>query len=405
MAAPDDTVLIVGAGHAGDAAAAHLRQYGYQGRIILLGEEIFAPYHRPPLSKAWLKGETDAAALTLRGADFYQRQNIDLRLNTRVHTIDRARRQIVLADGQTVPYSHLILATGARPRPLAMPGAGLAHVHMLRTRSDADRLRAALRPGTDLAIIGGGYIGLEIAASARALDIAVTVIERESRLLARVASPPLAEYFQRLHTEHGVTIRLDTQIAAITPGAVRLANGAEIPAGCVVIGVGAVPNTALAEAAGLDCANGITVDATARTADPAIFAIGDCASRPVPRYGRQLRLESVPNALEMAKQAAAAITGRAPSKPEIPWFWSDQYAARLQIAGLLVDVATTAYRFVSNREKFAAFHLGADGAPLAVEAVNAAEEFMAGRLMIARRTLPARAALADPTIPMKTILA
>lgn len=405
MAEPNDAVLIVGAGHAGDAVAAHLRQYGYQGHITLLGEEAFAPYHRPPLSKAWLKGEQDVAALALRGADFHQRQDIALRLSTRVAAIDRRNRQVVLESGETLPYAHLILATGARARPLALPGAALPHVHTLRTRDNADRLRAALLAGRSLAIIGGGYIGLEIAASARALGLAVTVIEREARLLARVASEPLAAFFQRLHEAHGVRILLGAEIAAIGTGHVRLSDATAIPADVVVIGVGAVPNTALAEAAGLDCANGIAVDPASRTTDPAIYAIGDCAAREVPRYGRRLRLESVPGAQEQAKQAAAAIAGRGAPAPETPWFWSDQYAARLQIAGLLLDVTQTIVRGESHGEKFAAFHLAANGIVQAVEAVNAAEEFMAGRILIQQRKIPLGAALADLAIPMKTIIA
>lgn len=386
--ANDETVLIVGAGHAGDAAAAYLRQYGYKGRIVLFGDEAFAPYHRPPLSKAWLKGETDATALALRGPDFYQRQNIDLRPGTTAIGIDRTNRSVTLAGGDSLPYRHLVLATGARPRALAIPGADLPHVHMLRTRADADRLRPALRPGARLAIIGGGYIGLEIAASARALNVSVTVIEREARLLARVASEPLADYFLRLHTAHGVAIHLNAQIAAVAPTAIHLANGDEIPADCVVIGVGAVPNTELAAAAGLDCGNGnmggIVVDAAARASDPAIFAIGDCASRPVPQYGRQLRLESVPSALEMAKQAAAAITGRPPPKPEIPWFWSDQYSVRLQIAGLLHGATRTNQDGGANDEKFTLSHRTEEGRLQAVEAINDPAGFMNARRQLSQ---------------------
>ena len=401
---PGET-LIIGAGHAGDAAAALLRQYGYVGAITLMGEEAWVPYHRPPLSKAWLKGEQDAAALALRGADFYERQNISLRLNTRATAIDRAHRRVVLAGGEVLPYAHLILATGARARVLDVPGVALGHVHTLRTRADADALRPCLAPGRRLVLIGGGYIGLEIAASARALGADVTVIEREPRLLARVASAPLADFFRRLHESQGVRFHLGAGIAAIHADHVALSDGKAVPADCVVVGVGARPNTELAWKAGLECDSGIVVDAASRTADPAVFAVGDCAFRPIPRYGGHLRLESVPNALEQARQAAAAITGRAAPAPETPWFWSDQFSVRLQIAGLLLDVRETIQRGDVHGEKFALFHLDAEGAVQAVEAVNAAEEFLAGRIMIARRRIPSRTALADPTVPMKTIIA
>jgi len=405
MADPAGPIVIVGAGHAGDAVAALLRQYGFAGPITLLGDETFAPYHRPPLSKAWLKGEADAAALALRGPDFYARQDIALRLNMRVTELDRGGKRVRLADGTSLSYAFLILATGAHARALDIPGAGLAHVHSLRTRTDADALRAALAASRHLAIVGGGYIGLEIAASARALGVAVTVIEREARLLARVASLPLATAFQRLHEAQGVKFHLNAGIAAIETAAVILADGTAHPADNIVIGVGAVPATQLAADSGLDCANGVVVDMAARTSDPDIFAIGDCAARPVPRYDRRLRLESVPNTLEQAKQAAAAITGRAPPAPETPWFWSDQYSTRLQIAGLLLDVTGTVVRGNPGDAKFALFHRAADGTLQAVEAVNAAEEFMAGRLMIARRAKPSPTALADLATPMRAILA
>lgn len=397
-------VLIIGAGHAGDAAAAHLRQYGYGGTITVLGAEPHPPYHRPPLSKAWLKGEPNSTALALRAADFYQRQNIAVRLSTSAQTIDRVRRRLTVAGGETLPYAHLILATGARARTVDVPGADLPNVRTLRTRADANTLRPALAPGRHLVLIGGGYIGLEIAASARALGTDVTVIEREPRLLARVASAPLADYFRRLHQGHGVRFHLGMGIAAIHADHVVLSDGRSVPADCVVVGVGAQPNTELARAAGLDCDNGIIVDGASRTSDPAIFAIGDCASRPVPRYGRHLRLESVPNAQEQAKQAAAAITGRAVPTAETPWFWSDQYSARLQIAGLLLDVQETIVRGDLTGNKFALFHLDADGVVQAVEAINAAEEFMAGRIMIARRRIPSCMALEDPAVPIKTII-
>lgn len=386
-------VVIVGAGHGGDAAAAFLRQYGYAGPVTLLGEEPHAPYHRPPLSKAWLKGEAGEAELALRAADFYARQNIVFRPGALVAGIDRAGRSLRLADGETLPYCHLILATGARARPLPIPGADLPHVHALRTRADADRLRPALVPGARIVLIGGGYIGLEIAASARALGAQVTVLEREPRLLPRVASPELAAFFLARHAAEGVDLHLGATPLAITLSAVRLATGEDLAADAVLVGIGALPNVELAEQAGLACANGITTDAQGRTEDPAIFAIGDCANR----AGK--RLESVPNAVDMARAAAAAITGRNPPAPDTPWFWSDQYDIRLQIAGLLPGTGETIRR--GGAAGFALFHLDPAGTLACVEAANQAESFAAGRAMIGRHRLPIREKLADPAVPLR----
>ena len=308
-------VVIVGAGHAGGSVAALLRQYGWQGPITLIGAEPVPPYQRPPLSKAWLKGEGDLAGLLLRPAAFYQANRIDLRLACEVTAIDRAARAVTLGTGDRVPYDHLILATGCCARSLPVPGHDLAGIVALRTLADADRLRTLPRPGARIAIIGAGYIGLEVAASARILGAEVVVIEREPRVLARVASIPLSDFFQRRHAAEGVRIVLNAAVEAFEGAhghvaAVRLSDGTAVPCDAVLIGVGAAPNDALARAAGLACDNGIVVDLAARTADPAIHAIGDCTRRPLPLYHRTGRLESVPNALEQAKQAAADLCGR-----------------------------------------------------------------------------------------------
>jgi len=397
----DAGVVIVGAGHAGDAAAAHLRQYGYKGKVTLLGAEPFVPYHRPPLSKAWLKGAATEAELALRAADFHTKQDIGLRLGATVTSIDRTARRVVLAGGESLPYGHLILATGARARELPVPGGGLAHA--LRTRADADRLRLALGPGKRLVLVGGGYIGLEIAASARALGAHVTVLEREARLLPRVASAALADFFLAHHRAEGVEIRLGVTPEAVLAEGARLADGEVLAADAMLAGIGAVPNTEPAAAAGLDCSDGVVVDSAARTSDPAIFAIGDCTYRPVPAYGTRLRLESVPSALEQARQAASAIAGRKVPAADVPWFWSDQYDIRLQIAGLLLDVADTVVRGDVTAGSFALFHLRADGSMAAVEAMNAPESFAAGRMLIARHTLLDREKLADPAVPLRDV--
>ena len=382
-------VVIAGAGHAGGSAAAMLRQLGFEGSIVLLGEEPIPPYERPPLSKAWLKGEASAESLALRPAEFYATQKIDLRVSTSVTGIDRAAKTVSLGSGGTVPYDFLILALGARARRLPVPGIELGGVLELRTAADADRLKVALGPGKRLAVVGGGYIGLEAAASARGLGAAVTIIERENRVLARVACQQLSDFFDGYHRAQGVAIELSAGVAALEGydgqvTDVRLTDGRLISCDAALIGVGAVSNDEIAQAAGLACDGGIVVDLSARTDDPAIFAIGDCTKRPLPLYGRAMRLESVPNALEQAKQAAAAIYGRPSPPSEVPWFWSDQYDLRLQIAGIPFDTTEIVVRGDVAAGKFALFHLAEDGLVRAVEAVNASTEFMGGRRIIQR---------------------
>ena len=403
-------IVIAGAGHAGGSAAAMLRQLGWQGAITLVGEEPIPPYQRPPLSKAWLKGEATAESLALRPEAFYAGASINLRLGTRVDAIDRAANSVTLSDGGTLRYDTLILALGARARRLPLAGADLSGVLELRTAADADRLQAALKPGARLAVIGGGYIGLEAAASARALGAEVTIIERESRVLARVACPILSDFFQSFHRAQGVTITVDAQVAALEGqgghvSGVRLADGRLIPCDIALVGVGAMANEELARDAGLACDGGIIVDLAARTSDPSIFAIGDCTRRPLPLYDRIGRLESVPNALEQAKQAASHICGKPQPAPEVPWFWSDQYDLRLQIAGMPFDATEIVVRGDLAGGKFALFHLTADGTVQAVEAVNASPEFMGGRRIIARRKRLTRAEIEDMSVSMQQLAA
>ncbi len=399
--------MIVGAGHAGGSAAAFLRQFGWKGPITLIGSEPVMPYQRPPLSKTWLSGDTDFEKLLLRTADFYRTNAIEWRGNTTVVVIDRADHIVKLADGERLHYDRLILALGSIVRTLPVPGHDLRNVLALRTVADADGLKALLSPGLRLAIVGAGYIGLEIAASARALGADAVVIEREARALPRVASEPLSAFFQRRHAASGVCIMLNASVEAFEGDThvtgVRLQDGTIVACDAALVGVGAAPNDALARAAGLACANGIVVDNAATTSDPRIHAIGDCTFRPLPLYRRNARLESVPNALEQAKQSAAALCGRAPPAPEVPWFWSDQYDIRLQIAGLPYDVAELAVRGDLSGEAFAIFHLSAEGTLQAVEAVNAPAEFMAGRLMIARRKRPLAAQLRDVSCSLKEL--
>lgn len=401
-------ILIIGAGHAGGSVAALLRQQGHVGDITLVGAEPLPPYQRPPLSKAWLKGEITEDALLLRPPAFYTEKSITLRLSTEVRALDLAARKATLDTGEALAYDALVLATGARLRRLEAPGAQLPGVLELRTAADAQQIRTALQPGARLAIIGGGYIGLEVAASARALGADVTVFERETRLLARVASPELSSFFAGLHQAHGVRIETGAAFAAFTEhggrvGGVTLADGRQFDCDVAVVGIGALAEDRLAQAAGLACDDGILVDDCARTSHDGVFAIGDCTRRPVPRYGRRLRLESVPNALEQAKQAAACLCGKPAPRPEAPWFWSDQYDARLQIAGMAFDVERSVVRGDPATGKFAVFHLGADNVLQALEAVNAPQEFVAARQWVGAAQALAPERIADASCPVKSL--
>ncbi len=399
-------VVIIGGGHAGGTAAALLRQFGYDQPIALIGEEPLVPYQRPPLSKAWLKGEVDGDSLALRPAEFYPEHGIDLRLGVVATGIDREARIVSLSDGSTVGYEHLILATGARARRLNAPGADLAGVHVLRSAADAEAIKALLGPGRTLAVVGGGYVGLEVAASARALGAEVVVLEREPRLLARVACEALSTFFQTYHESHGVRFELAADVTGFAGDegvtGVTLADGRTIACDAAVVGVGAIPNDELAVAAGLDVEGGVLVDLEARTSDPAIFAIGDLTRRPMPIYDRLFRMESVPNALEQAKQAASAIAGRASPSGEVPWQWSDQYDLKLQIAGYPFDTDRIVVRGDPATASFAVFHLSGDKVQ-AVEAINAPPEFMMGKKLIGERRAVDVAKLADKAVSMKEV--
>jgi 3-phenylpropionate/trans-cinnamate dioxygenase ferredoxin reductase subunit len=406
---PNAHVVIVGAGHAGGTAAALLRQYGHTGPITLVGDEPIPPYQRPPLSKAWLKGEADAESLALRPLTYYGENNIDFRPDLRAVKLERSDRRVILSDGQTLTYDFLILATGARAIALPIPGADLKGVMFLRTAADAEALKAQVGPGKRLAVVGGGYIGLEVAASGRALGAEVVVLEREERLLARVACEALSSFFRDYHEKHGVVFELGCSVVGFEGRdghvvGVRLSDGRVLPCDAAVVGVGAHPNDELAADSGLPTARGVVVDLEARTSDPHVFAIGDVAHRPMPIYGRMFRMESVPNALEQAKQAAAAITGRAPPPGEVPWQWSDQYELKLQIAGYAFDVDEIVIRGEPASGKFAVFHLAGDKLQ-SVEAVNSPQEFMGGRLLIGNRKPVDKTKLADPAVSMKEVAA
>jgi 3-phenylpropionate/trans-cinnamate dioxygenase ferredoxin reductase subunit len=409
MSSPDAHVVIVGAGHAGGTLAALLRQYGFAGPITMIGTEPIPPYQRPPLSKAWLKGEADADSLALKPLEFYAEHQIDFRPNTTAVELARSDKTVTLSDGTTLSYDVLVLATGARAIKLPLAGADLEGVLELRTAADAEILKAALGPGKKIAIVGGGYIGLEAAASSRALGADAVVLEREPRLLARVACETLSTFFQHYHEARGVTFELGANVVGFEGkgghiSGVKLADGRTIACDYALIGVGATPNDELARDSGLEVARGIVVDLEARTSDPSIFAIGDVAHRPMPIYDRMFRMESVPNALEQAKQAAAAITGRPAPAGEVPWQWSDQYDLKLQIAGYAFDVDEVLLRGDPASGKFAIFHLKGDQVQ-SVEAINSPPEFMMGRQLIGNRKPVDKARLADPSISMKEVAA
>ncbi len=410
MGQADPRIVIVGAGHAGGTAAALLRQQGYAGPITMIGEELIAPYQRPPLSKAFLKGEADAESLKLKPDEFYAEHDITLRLGTRVEAIDRPGRRVALKGGGEIPYDVLILATGSANRRLSFPSAQPHELMELRSHADAERLKAVLQPGKRMVIIGGGYIGLEAAASSIALGAAATIVELAPRVLARVACEELSGFFEAYHRARGVEILTGAQVADVEHGPdghiseARLTDGRTIACDALLVGIGAQACGELAADAGLECANGVVVDGEARTSDPAIFAIGDMTWRPMPLYDNRHRLESVPNALEQAKQAVAAILGKPPPPAEVPWFWSDQFDLKLQIAGVPFDADARVIRGSMEAAKFAIFHLRGDRI-LAVEAVNAPAEFMAGRLMIGQKKPVDPARLADTSISMKEVAA
>lgn len=404
---PPQRVVIIGAGHAGGSVAAQLRQDGFAGAICLIGEESVVPYQRPPLSKAWLAGTSSLDHVILRPRDWYRDNDVDLRLDTRVAGIDRSAKRVTLQDGEMIGYDALVIATGARPRVLGLPGEELAGVLSLRSLADAEALKAAMMPGKTIVLIGAGYIGLEVAASARKAGMKAIVVEREIRSAARVASETMSHFLERYHGDQGVDFIFDAAAKAFSGSgsvsAVELADGRVLDCDLVLVGAGVVPNDELAREAGLDCSNGINVDAEARTSDPAIFAIGDVSFRPLELYKTQFRLESVPNALEQARCVAHVLTATPPHAPEVPWFWSDQYDLKIQLAGLPLDASSQLVRGDPSTGKFAVFHLQGN-VVRAVEAVNAPPEFMFGRKLIAAGTRVDLERLGDVSQSMKGVV-
>ena len=394
-----ERVVIVGAGQAGAQVAISLRQLGFAGAVVLLGEEPEPPYQRPPLSKAVLSGEMAPERTLIRSPAYYAKSAIELRPGTRVERILPARRAVETADGETLPYDVLVLCTGTGARRLALPGGDLAGVLYLRTLADAARIREAARAGARAVIVGGGYIGLEVAASLTKLGCRVAVVEALERVMSRVAAPPVSAFFTGEHRRHGVEILTGTAVSALEGerrvAAVLTQPGRRLPAELVVIGVGAVPNDGLARAAGLAVDNGIVVDARGRTSDAAIYAAGDVTSHPNAIFDCRVRLESVHNAMAQAKVVAQAILGQGARYAEVPWFWSDQYDLKLQIAGLGGPDDKLILRGDPAARAFSCLHLR-QGRLVALECINRGADFLAGQKLIRERAPLDRAAAADP---------
>jgi 3-phenylpropionate/trans-cinnamate dioxygenase ferredoxin reductase component len=397
-------VVVIGAGQAGAALVAKLRALGHAGPTTLIGDETAPPYQRPPLSKGYLMGEMEEERLWLRSADFYAEQGIDLRLGQPVNSIDRQAKTVTLGT-ETIPYDALALTTGSAARQLpAAIGGALPGVYTVRTLADVDAMRPEFQPGRRLIIVGGGYIGLEAAAVASKLGLDVTVLEMAPRILQRVAAPETSDYFRALHAAHGVRIvestGLDRLLGESHVIGALLSDGRELPADFVIAGVGINPGTALAAAAGLALDNGIATDTMGRTSDPAIWAAGDCAS--FPHKGGRLRLESVGNAIDMAETVAANILGANQPYDAKPWFWSDQYDCKLQIAGL-----NTGYDQITTRRgegDVVSFWYFKGDQLLAVDAMNDARAYMVGKRLIETGKSPSRDEIADPATDLKALL-
>ena len=399
-----NAIVIVGAGHAGVQAAASLRDDGFTGAITLLSAEADFPYQRPPLSKAFLKGQTDLAGLPLKAAQFFDEHRIDVALGVSAAAIDRAAQRVTLSNGVDAPYDHLILATGARARALRAPGLDLAGVHVLRTIHDAARLKAELATARNLVVVGAGFIGLEVAATACALGLSVTVVEIADRPMGRAVSPETSAFFEAAHRGFGVHFRFGAGVSALhgagSVAEVELSDGARIRADLVLVGVGVVAEDALGAAAGLACADGILVDATLLSSDPNISAIGDCARFPYDLA--PTRLESVQNAADQARCVASRLMGKPEPYAALPWFWSDQGDLKLQIAGLSTGVDRWVARGGLDRRALTVFGF-AGGRLKAVETINRGADHMAARRLLAAGTPLTPEQAADETFDLRKL--
>jgi 3-phenylpropionate/trans-cinnamate dioxygenase ferredoxin reductase subunit len=403
---PAAGVVIVGAGQAGGDLTGALRASGYKGPITLIGDEPYAPYRRPPLSKTFLSGEATLESLYLKSHETYARQEIDCRFGIGVERIERDKRAVRLYDGTLVPYEHLVLATGGRARRLSLPGANHPNVHYIRNIEDILKLKEQLLPDKRLLIVGGGYIGLEAASIGIKKGLKVTLIESLDRVLARVTAPELSAFYEKAHRSRGVEIITGTGVHALEGDpqvdAVVLSDGRRLSADLVIVGIGMIPNTELADTVQLKVTNGISVDAFTRTEDPAIFAIGDCCNHENVFLQRHLRLESVPNAAEQARVCAAAICGKPTPYGAVPWFWSDQFDLKLQMVGLSEGYEELVIRGDMEKESFCAFYLR-KGVLISADAVNRPAEFMLAKRMVTERASVTGAQLKDESITLKSL--
>lgn len=403
-----DAVVIIGGSHGGAQVAARLREGGFGNRIILVSDEPCAPYHRPPLSKAYLKDPSGGLPY-LRGDDFYAQNDIDLRLGERAISIDPAQKEVALASGSQIAYGHLVLATGARVRKPDLPGADAKGVYYLRTAGDSDMFRAALTQGQKLVVVGGGFIGLEAAATARSLGCSVTVIEAADKVMGRAVAPQISAYFLAAHRASGIDIKLATGLASIETNdkdeavAVHSSAGERMPADAVLIGIGVLPNMELAQEAGLTCGNGVFVGPDLRSSDPSIFAIGDVAFFPVAKTGSRLRLESVQAATDHARHVAKEILGEHGTYDEVPWFWSDQADLKLQMVGLGIGADDYVLRGDPAAGKFSVAHVK-EGEIIAVDSVNAPADHMVFRKLLAGQSTPTADQFGDINFDLRAFM-
>lgn len=401
------TCIIVGASHAAASLAPTLRQSGWEGAITIVGDEPHLPYHRPPLSKEFLSGAKSLDDIRIRPGEVYAKADIEFLSGMHVQSIDRDAKEIHLANGNRLRYDKLALTVGSRVRRVDLPGVDLAGVHYLRTIADVEAIRADVRAGANAVIVGGGYIGLETAAVLRKQGMNVTVVEMMERVMQRVTAPELSEFYTRVHTEEGVRILCGAGVSSLAGSGrvqgVVCSDGSELDADLVIIGVGIVPNVELAREAGLKVENGIVVDEFTRTSDPDIVAAGDCTWHYIRIYDRWIRLESVQNATDQGRAAAMNLCGKEQPYNALPWFWSDQYNLKLQIAGLSQGYDQVVIR--GDRDKgrsFAAFYLK-EGAVIAVDAVNRPPEFMMGKRLITAKSAVDPDRLADESVPVKEL--
>ena len=398
-------IVIIGAGHAAGQAAASLRQAKFEGPITIIGDEAHVPYQRPPLSKQYLAGTQLADKVYLRAEKFYADKDIQLMLDTRATQIDPSTKTINLDNGETIAYEKLLISTGSRPRKLSIEGSDLSGIHYLRTMDDVDGIRADVKPGANLVIVGGGYIGLEVAAVGIELGMNVHVLEMEERILQRVTTPEMSAYYHKLHTDRGVHIHTQTGVTGFSGNSSVekvLCGDESFDADIVIVGIGIIPNTEIAEEAGIHCENGIVVDDHCRTSDPDIYAAGDCTNHPNPLMNKRLRLESVPNAMDQARVSTANMLGDDKVYAAIPWFWSDQYDLKLQMVGFSADGDSQVLRGDMDTHQFAIFYLK-DGKVVAADAVNSPKEFMLCKQLVGKPADPAK--LADPETDLKSLLA